>query len=102
MNATICPECHSRRVTSPDKEGLVDCLACGIWWEPDHPRNQIAEYQVSTPRFTCWIAVHDGKVVDCCPYLRRTILGKPWHVVAGSLGALYGARITELTREEPV
>jgi len=41
MNTTICPECASRHVSPPDREGLIDCYDCGIWWQPDHPNNQV-------------------------------------------------------------
>ena len=57
------------------------------------------EYQVSTPRFTCWVAVQDGTVIGCAPYLRRTTLGQPWDQVSERLGALPGARITILSQE---
>jgi hypothetical protein len=40
MNTTICPECLSTQVTTPDKEGLIDCLECGIFFDPTHPNNQ--------------------------------------------------------------
>lgn len=35
-----CPECHSHNLTEPDDEGLVDCLECGIWFNPLHPANR--------------------------------------------------------------
>jgi hypothetical protein len=34
-----CPECGSHNLTEPDDENLVDCLECGIWFNPTHPRN---------------------------------------------------------------
>jgi hypothetical protein len=40
MNKAICPECLTTHVTTPDKEGLIDCLECGIWFNPLHPNNQ--------------------------------------------------------------
>lgn len=26
--------CGSNNVTAPDDEGLIDCLDCGIWFDP--------------------------------------------------------------------
>jgi transcription elongation factor Elf1 len=34
-----CPECGSSHTSLPDDEGLVDCLDCGIWFNPNHPNN---------------------------------------------------------------
>lgn len=39
MNPTHCPECDSTNIDGPDFEGLWDCLACGIWFDPNHPNN---------------------------------------------------------------
>lgn len=35
-----CPECKSTNVEGPDDEGLIDCLNCGLWFDPDHPNNE--------------------------------------------------------------
>lgn len=37
-----CPECGSSNVSDADDEGLIDCLKCGIWFEPLHPANSPA------------------------------------------------------------
>jgi len=34
-----CPECGSSNVSDADDEGLIDCMNCGIWFEPLHPAN---------------------------------------------------------------
>lgn len=34
-----CPECGSTNVTDADDEGLIDCMTCGIWFNPLHPAN---------------------------------------------------------------
>lgn len=38
----FCPNCGSTNVCAedPDDEGLLDCLECGIWFDPAHPDNQ--------------------------------------------------------------
>jgi 2'-5' RNA ligase len=35
-----CPSCHSHNLSEEDEEGLVDCMDCGIWFDPLHPENQ--------------------------------------------------------------
>jgi 2'-5' RNA ligase len=35
-----CPSCHSHNLSKEDEEGLVDCMDCGIWFDPLHPENQ--------------------------------------------------------------
>lgn len=37
---THCPECGSTNVSAIDREGLVDCFNCGIWFDPLDHRNQ--------------------------------------------------------------
>ena len=35
-----CPECGSSNISNEaDDEGLLDCMNCGIWWNPLHPAN---------------------------------------------------------------
>lgn len=34
-----CPECGSHNVSDADDEGLIDCMNCGIWFNPLHPNN---------------------------------------------------------------
>lgn len=34
-----CPDCGGNNLTEPDDEGLIDCLDCGIWFNPFHPAN---------------------------------------------------------------
>jgi len=34
-----CPECGSSNVSEADDEGLIDCMNCGIWFNPLHPNN---------------------------------------------------------------
>ena len=35
-----CPECGSHNISNEaDDEGLLDCMNCGIWWNPLHPAN---------------------------------------------------------------
>jgi len=35
-----CPECGSSNISDEaDDEGLLDCMNCGIWWNPLHPAN---------------------------------------------------------------
>jgi len=34
-----CPECHGHNLTEPDDENLIDCMDCGIWFNPTHPNN---------------------------------------------------------------
>ncbi len=34
-----CPECKSTNVSDADDEGLIDCMDCGIWFNPLHPNN---------------------------------------------------------------
>jgi len=42
MNTVICPECRSTNVHPDDPtDHNIDCHDCGIWWEPDHPTNQL-------------------------------------------------------------
>jgi 2'-5' RNA ligase len=51
---SACPGCKSHNLTDPDDEGLVDCLECGIWFDPFHPENKpVAENdQVDPKQFT--------------------------------------------------
>lgn len=42
LTSYTCPECGSANTTQPDDEGMVDCMECGIWFEPFHPRNRHA------------------------------------------------------------
>ena len=37
---TRCPECGSTNVSAIDREGLVDCFNCGIWFDPLHHANR--------------------------------------------------------------
>lgn len=34
-----CPGCGGTNVSEADDEGLIDCLDCGIWFDPLHPAN---------------------------------------------------------------
>lgn len=38
-----CPGCKSTNLSEPDDEGLIDCLDCGIWFDPQHPENALKE-----------------------------------------------------------
>lgn len=49
-----CPECKSRNTTEKDDEGLVDCLGCGIWFNPKHPRNWTC-YNGLLAQFNKWL-----------------------------------------------
>jgi hypothetical protein len=66
-----CPECHSTNLTEPDDEGLVDCLGCGIWFDPLHPNNRpVAESdQVDPKKFTQGMNLDQGEwlLVDSDP-----------------------------------
>jgi hypothetical protein len=42
LTTYACPECGSHSTTQPDEEGLLDCMDCGIWFDPKHPRNRHA------------------------------------------------------------
>lgn len=42
-NTTQCPECKSTNITTRDDEGLIDCLNCGIFFNPFHPNNAVRE-----------------------------------------------------------
>ena len=42
LSTYTCPECGSTNTSQPDNEGLVDCMKCGIWFQPNHPRNRHA------------------------------------------------------------
>jgi len=60
------------------------------------------EYQISTPRFTCWVQVDDQDIVtNTAPYLRRLIMGKPWQPTVWALLRLDKARATTLHTQEP-
>jgi hypothetical protein len=47
-----CPECHSTNLSEPDDEGLVDCLGCGIWFDPLHPENKPVRENIDPKKFT--------------------------------------------------
>jgi len=34
-----CPDCGGTNLSAADDEGLIDCLDCGVWFNPLHPRN---------------------------------------------------------------
>jgi len=34
-----CPDCGGTNVSEADDEGLIDCLDCGVWFDPLHPAN---------------------------------------------------------------
>jgi hypothetical protein len=56
------------------------------------------EYQISTPRFPCWVQVNaDGVVVGTAPYLRTLILGKRWQPTVWALLRLHEARVTQFS-----
>lgn len=62
-NTTKCPECHSTNLSPPDDEGLIDCMGCGIWFNPFHPRNAVAE--------------NDEGAAAADDFLDREVLNKP-------------------------
>lgn len=64
-----CPECHSHNLTEPDEEGLVDCLDCGIWFNPLHPENRPVAESVDPKQFTQGMNVdqRDWLLVDSDP-----------------------------------
>lgn len=46
--AVRCPECGSQKISKLDDEGLIDCYACGIWFDPQHPNNR-ACFELDAP-----------------------------------------------------
>jgi rubredoxin len=50
---TACPDCESDKVKGPDQPGTGlaywRCLACGIVWNPERPRDANSTYRSSTP-----------------------------------------------------
>ncbi len=70
-----CPECHSTNLTEPDDEGLVDCLECGIWFDPLHPANRpVAESDVDPKKFTQGMNMDQGEwlLADSDPQNKST------------------------------
>lgn len=49
MNTTQCPECLSTNISDQDKDGSIDCLDCGIFWDAAHPNNQPGAPLFGTP-----------------------------------------------------
>ncbi len=61
----------------------------------------IQHYWVSTPRFTCWVAIdtaHQGKIIDCAPYLRKRWRGRLWVSLVAQMTMAY----EDTFRYEPI
>lgn len=67
-----CPECKSTNVTDADDEGLIDCMDCGIWFEPLHPNNAPGSefYGKSAPRTE---SLDDEDALDPASYAQSTV-----------------------------
>jgi hypothetical protein len=82
-----CPECHSTNLSDPDDEGLVDCLECGIWFNPFHPANKPVRESANFHGHTKYSCGHESNcrcknqgqqhesrsVDECCPLCKAKL-----------------------------